>query len=162
VFQNEGELERHVRNMIATAITAHHPNIYALDNKKAVDIVICRDSPAPALFFLETKLYQSGHGRIHIGTGKGAGYQPEILLKKPDYFETNLRWIIVDGRLTEPRYVFVTNEIVRRYLAGSGIGDKFNNIQTRIFREVSGINEPSLIQELRTFLVPAAQSVATG
>ena len=46
-------------------------------------------------------------------------------------------------------------QAVRGRTAG-GIGEKFNNIQTRIFREVPGINEPSLIQALKKFLVPAA------
>jgi hypothetical protein len=161
-FSNEGELERHVRHLIANAITANNPNIYALSNKKAVDIVICRDGPIPALFFIETKLFQAGHGRMGIGTGKGAGYQPEIIQRKPDYFEMNLRWIIVDGRDPEPRYLFVTNEIIRRYLAGRELGEKFNNIQTRIFREIPAVDESLLIQELRTFLVPTAAQSAAG
>ena len=96
-FATEQILESHLRHLIAAQITTNHPHIYALDNKKAVDIVICRDGNPMAVFFIEVKLYQQTHGRLGIGTGAGGGYQPEIIVRNPDYFETHLRWVIVDG-----------------------------------------------------------------
>jgi len=96
-FASEQKLEIHLRDLITTRITAEHPYIYALGNKMAVDIVICRDRERPAVFFLEVKLFQPGHNRLGIGAGKGNGYQPEIIAHTPEYFDKHLRWIIVDG-----------------------------------------------------------------
>ncbi len=155
-FADERELESHVRKLIAANITAHHPEVYALDNKKAVDIVICRDGNSPALFFLETKLFDPRHVRMGIGSGKGAGYQPEIVTRKPVYFETNLRWLIVDGRETVPKFLFVPTSTIRKYLAGNVMGEKFNNIQLRIFKEVDSLTEDRLVAELRRFVLTVA------
>ena len=155
-FADERDLERHVRRLIAVNITAQHPEVYALDNKKAVDIVICRDGSSPSLFFLETKLFDPQHGRMGIGSSKGAGCQPEIVRRKPAYFEANLRWIVVDSRETIPKFLFVPTSTIRKYLAGNAIGEKFNNIQLRIFKEVESLTEIELVAELKQFVLPVA------
>src|SRR3990170_6360101 len=148
VFVKEAELETYLRNLIETKITAQHPYIYALKNKKAVDIVICRDGDRPALFFLEVKLYQQTHSRLPIGTGKGNGYQPEIVTRNPRYLESNLRWVIVDNRQSRPLFLFVPTSTVSKYLAGGGVGEKFNNIQLKIFRDVTSLDEDGLVDAL--------------
>ncbi len=151
-FTNERGLENHLRHLIATKITARYPHIYTLENKKAVDIVICRDGDRPAVFFLEVKLFQQKHGRLGIGTRRGIGYQPEIVARNPDYFETHLRWVIVHGGEPTASFLFVPTSTVRLYLAGGEIGEKFNNIQLRIFREVTAFDEDTLIDELYKWL----------
>lgn len=153
LFSKESELESHLRHLIKTQITAQHPHIYALENKKAVDIVICRDGENPTAFFLEVKLFQKSHGRLGIGTGGGSGYQPEIIARAPAYFETHLRWVIVDGREANISFLFVTTNAVRKYLAGTGIGEKYNNIQPKIFKEIPALDEASLVDELQEWLL---------
>jgi hypothetical protein len=113
-FKSERDLENYLRYLIATKITAEHPHVYALESKKAVDIVICRDGQRPAVFFLEAKLYRRGHGRLGIGTGRGIGYQPEIVARHPDYFEVHLRWVIVDGRKPTASFLFVPTSTVNQ------------------------------------------------
>jgi hypothetical protein len=152
-FSSERQLESYVRHLIETEITANHPHIYALESKKAVDVLICRDGEQPAVFFLEIKLFRQGHGRLGIGTGGGAGYQPEIVKCNPAYFEAHLRWIIVDGREPTAAFLFVPTSTVREYLAGGGIEKKFNNIQLKIFDEVTPFNEDALVDELRRWLL---------
>jgi len=91
MFGDEREFEAHIRALVTTHITSANPDIYPLKNKKAVDILICKDSPPPELFFIETKYHQVKHGRLGFGGRKGGGFQPEIVLRKPAYFESNLR-----------------------------------------------------------------------
>jgi len=153
MYTSEYELETHLRNLIAQKITAKHPNIYALKNKKVVDIVLCRDGKQPAIFFLEVKLFQEKHGRLGIGMSKGGGYQPEIIERNARYLETHLRWIIVDGREPTASYLFIPSTIVKKYLAGGGIGKKFNNIQLEIFKKENGLDENTLINELEKWLL---------
>ena len=152
-FANEAELEAHVRMLIAKYITAKHNGIYVLDNKKAVDILICRDEPQPDLFFLEVKYHKRSHGRLGFGSSSGGGFQPEIVSKKPIYFESNLRWVIASEEHPENGIIFVSSEVIRKYVAGGQVGDKFNNIQTKIFREVSGYGNQEFIAELSKWLI---------
>ncbi|MBC8264497.1 MAG: hypothetical protein H8E47_10285 [Anaerolineales bacterium] len=153
IFTGERDLENHLRHLIATKITARYPRVYTLENKKAVDIAICRDGDRPAVFFLEVKLFQQKHGRLGIGTGRGVGYQPEIVARNPDYFETHLRWVIVDGGEPTASFLFVPTSTIRQYLAAGEIGKKFNNIQLRIFREVNALDEDTLVEELCKWLL---------
>lgn len=152
-FASEQKLEIHLRDLITTRITAEHPYIYALGNKMAVDIVICRDRERPAVFFLEVKLFQPGHNRLGIGAGKGNGYQPEIIAHTPEYFDKHLRWIIVDGRQAVPSYIFAPTTIIRQFLARGELGHKQNNIRLRIFSEVAAYSEAALVDELRKWLL---------
>ncbi len=152
-FTNEKKFEEHVRRIIAENITAKYNDIYALDNKKAGDILICRDKPKPALFFLEVKYHKSSHGRLGFGGSSGIGFQPEILSKKPIYFESNLRWVIASEEHTETGIIFVPSEVIRKYVSGGTVGNKFNNIQAKIFHEVSGYGEQEFVAELSEWLI---------
>jgi len=152
-FTDEHDLESHLRQLIKSQITTKHPYIYAFENKKAVDVVICRDGKEPAVFFLEVKLFQAKHGRLGIGTGGGTGYQPEIIARSPHYLETHLRWVIVDSRQTVPSFLFIPTSIVAKYLSGKTISAKFNNIQLGIFRQVTAFSESQLIDEMSKWLL---------
>ncbi len=147
-FSNEAEFEAYIRRLIAENITAKNKSIYALENKKAVDILICRDSPKAALFFIEVKYHKGSHGRLGFGSSSGGGFQPEIVSKKPAYFETNLRWAIASEEHPENGIIFVPSEVIRSYVSGGSVGNKFNNIQAKMFREVAGLNEKEFITEL--------------
>lgn len=152
-FTSERQLEGYVRRLLETKITSRHPHIYALEYEKAADVVICRDGQRPAVFFLEIKLFQRHHGRMAIGTDRGRGFQPEIITRSPDYFETHLRWLIVDGREPSASFRLVSTDTVRRYLSGGKIGSKYNNIQPKIFKGVAGIDEDALVAELSRWLL---------
>lgn len=121
-----------------------------LTNKKAVDIVICKNQPVPTLFFLEIKYHKNKHNRLGFGQGKGGGFQPEILSKRPDFFETNLRWII--GSEDSELYYFLDNNGLRMYLQGGNVGEKFNGIQKKLFKNETGINKEDLTNKLLTWL----------
>jgi len=103
------------------------------------------------LFFIEVKFHKQNHGRLGFGSGKGGGFQPEIVRRRPTYFENNLRWVIssddCDG------IIFATSEDIRSYVAGGVIGEKFNNIQNRIFRDASMLTEDEFIESLKDWLL---------
>lgn len=162
-FNNEGEFETYVRGLIRTHITASNSAIYALKNKKAVDILVCKDAPTPELFFIEVKYHKKRHGRIGFGSRNGGGFQPEIVSQKPAYFENNLRWVMASAEHETGKLLFLTSDTVRKYLSGGVVAEKFNNFQKRIFREEAWLDEQQFIEQLRSWLgVPAAQQNAPG
>jgi hypothetical protein len=123
-----------------------------IKNKKAVDIIICKNKPTPELFFIEVKYHKNSHGRLGFGSGKGVGFQPEILSKKPEYFEKNLRWILFYE--DSDKIFFLTNEKIRNHISKDVIGEKFNNIRKKLFKEEKGLTENELIVELKSWLIP--------
>lgn len=149
-FSNEFQFESYIRHLIGTHITTINKNIFALTNKKAVDIVICKDGVEPHLYFLEVKFHMKKHGRLGFGGGKGSGFQPEILTKRPSYFERNLRWVV--GAEHTNLIYFLSSELLVKYLSGGGIGEKFNNIQRRLFDDHKGLTEDEFVTEMKSWI----------
>jgi hypothetical protein len=145
-FNNEYNFEKYIRELIDKNISSIDKKIYALRNKKAVDIIICDDNTPPKLFFIEIKYFKNNHGRLGFGGGQGGGFQPEILLKRPIYFEQNLRWIL--GREDNDKIFFLSNKQISKYYSGGIIGEKFNNIQTIVFKNEKGLLEKEFLEEL--------------
>jgi len=158
MFASEREFEAHIRDLVATHITPCNPTIYPLKNKKAVDILICKDSLVPELFFIEVKYHQAKHGRLGFGGSKGGGFQPEIVKRMPAYFERNLRWVLASEDHEPGKVLFIDSSVVRKYLAGGAVSEKFNNFQKRIFREGTWLSEQQLVHELRCWLGAVADA----
>lgn len=150
-FTSEKEFEAYIRQLVNLHITAGNPDIFTLTNKKAVDIVICKNGKIPHIFFIEVKFHVDSHGRLGFGSSKGNGFQPEILLKRPHYFENNLRWVI--GAEFTNKIFFLNNETMLKYLSGGAIGEKFNNIQKRIFKTEQGLTESEFVDELKKWIL---------
>ena len=153
VFANESAFEDHLRRLIDSHITSENPSVYALCHKTIGDIVVVRDGTSPAVFFVEVKYHQPSKSRVGIGTSYGAGIQPEILLKRPVYFETHLRWIIGSYTCRNNQFWFVTSDTLSRFISGGSIGKKQNNIQLRLFRDCPSIDEDQLVGQLRSWLL---------
>ena len=151
-YRNESDFESYLRGLIADRVTKTNPSIYALKNKKAVDILICRDCPQPALYFIEVKYHRAAHGRLGFGSGNGGGFQPEIVSAKPAYFESNLRWVLASEEHENGKVLFLPSEVIRRYIAGGEVGDKFNNIQRKIFQAERWITEKEFVEQLGQWL----------
>jgi hypothetical protein len=162
-YKSERELEARIRSLILEHITTRNPTVYTLKNKKAVDILICQDGPKPELFFIEVKYHQTKHGRLGFGGSKGGGFQPEIVSRKPAYFEKNLRWVLACEEHEANEVLFLTSEIVREYLAGGVVAEKFNNFQKKIFKEQAWLNEQQFVEQLQLWLgvTAAEQSLNT-
>jgi hypothetical protein len=151
-YSNEREFESYIRGIIKTKVTSFDPAVYALTNKKAVDILICRDTPRSQLSFIEVKFHQARHGRLGFGNRAGGGFQPEIVRDKPAFFENRLRWILASDAHEPGKVLFVDSAVIRKYLSGGGVGAKFNNIRKDIFRECEWISEAQLVNKLRRWL----------
>lgn len=76
--------------------------------------------------------------------------------RAPAYFESNLRWVLASDRHSEHGVLFLPSTVIRRYLAGGGVGEKHNNVQTRIFEEIPFLKEGELIIQLRDWFGPTA------
>ncbi|WP_445360279.1 hypothetical protein ACJJIL_16895 [Microbulbifer sp. EKSA005] len=152
-FENESEFESYLRGLIETRICPNNPDLVLFENKKAVDILICRNGENPALFFLEVKYHKQSHGRLAFGSSSGGGFQPEIISKAPDYFEANLMWLISGEGYSDNGVIFTSSSVIRNYLSGGSVGEKFNNIQKKIFREINGYNEDELVNRIESWLV---------
>ena len=159
-YESESKFEAHIRTLIQRHITDLEPSIYALQNKKAVDIIICKDAPQPELFFIEVKYHKSKHGRLGFGGSKGGGFQPEIIGRKPAFFESNLRWALASEDHEAGKVLFLSSEVLRKYLSGGQLGEKFNNIQSKIFREQPWLTEEEFVQQLCTWFGVASGCTA--
>lgn len=150
-FNNEKEFEQHIRELIKLHIIPQSVDLLLLHNKKAVDVLICRNGIHPAAFFIEIKYHRKD--RLGTGHGNGGGFQPEIIKCQPSYFESNMRWILGDVRY-DNSYWFVDNATIGQYLAGDAIEDKYNNIRVKIFKEQPKLTEEQLISVLLKWLIP--------
>lgn len=103
-----------------------------LDSKNVSDVIVCANTRnGPAALFVEVKYLTDRSGRIGIGDWEGKGFQPEILSKRPRYFELYTRWLIAaeDGWA-----VLADNETVRAHVSGGAIETgKQTNIKESIF-----------------------------
>lgn len=151
IYKKESELEAHIRRMFYHYIDLRS-GINLLQNKKVADLVICREQPVPSIFFIETKLYTPKKNRIGLGSGAGKGFQPEILLNRPVYFEEHLRWLICQDNGEDQRFIFVPSSTVSRYLANDSIEAKHNNIRREIFRLERLLDLKELFGEIRTWI----------
>jgi hypothetical protein len=151
IFKSEKEFETHIRELVIKYMLPKDKNLVLFKNKKAVDILICRNGKRAALYFIEIKYHKRSHGRLSTGHSKGVGFQPEILSKLPTYFESNMRWVLgaedIDG------YYFLKTSQLSEYLAGGKIGVKHNNIQAKVFRHESTFNRAELIQSLKDWIL---------
>lgn len=151
VFESEKHFERYIRTLIEEHICKYDPSIELLKSKKAVDILICKNRPTPELFFIEVKHFIKNHGRLGFGSRKGGGFQPEILSRRPEYFEKNLRWLLSTN--DNEHFYFLSNEDILNYISGGKISEKYNNIQNRLFTSHKGICEDELIEALRKWIL---------
>jgi hypothetical protein len=149
-INSELDFENHIRQIIQTEILTSNTNLILLTNKKAVDIIICRNNIKPTLFFIEIKYHKNKHGRLGVGHKNGGGFQPEILNKRPDFFETNLKWIISSE--DNDSYFLIDSYNIVNYIQGGQVGEKFNGIQKRLFKNEIGINKQQLIDNLKTWM----------
>ena len=93
-FENEKVFEKHIRQLISKHILPKDKERIMFQNKKAVDVLLCRNGKKPALYFIEIKYHKRSHGRLSTGHSKGGGFQPEILSRLPIYFEKNMHWVL--------------------------------------------------------------------
>ncbi|MGI1678081.1 MAG: hypothetical protein K6L75_05070 [Cellvibrionaceae bacterium] len=152
MFSREDEFEAYLRDLIQSRICSTNPDLQLLDSKKSVDILICRNGANPKAFFIEVKFHKKSHGRLGFGSGGGKGIQPEVVSKQPDYFEAYLRWIIADETTNNSNMIFIPTSTLVNYLSGKTVGEKHNNIQKKIFKEVDGFDENGLVEQLTNWL----------
>lgn len=147
---NETAFENHIRKDILNDIISENQSYKLFNFKKAVDVLIAKNGANPELYFLEIKYHKKSHGRLGFGHGKGGGFQPELLKDRTDYFEKNLRWIL--GNEDSENYWFVDNSILRNYLNGDSVGEKYNGIKLKFFNEVAPISKSELIEKIKEWL----------
>lgn len=94
------------------------------------------------MFFVEIKYHKISHGRLGFGHEKGAGFQPELLTRRPDYFESNLRWII--GSEESDSFFLLDNAQILKYIQGGKIDLKFNGLQKKLFKELEKLDKAQL------------------
>lgn len=147
---NETAFENHIRKDILNDIIAENESFKLFNFKKAVDVLIAKNGLNPELYFIEIKYHKKNHGRLGFGHGKGGGFQPEVLKNNTDYFENNMRWIL--GHDDSEKYWFVDNNILRRYLNGNAVGEKYNGIKLKFFKEQQSIAKAELEIQIKKWL----------
>lgn len=150
-FESEKLFEEHIRNLIKKHILPKDKELIMFQNKKAVDVLLCRNGKKPALYFIEIKYHKRSHGRLSTGHSKGGGFQPEILSRLPVYFEKNMRWVL--GVEDMEGYFLLKNSELKEYISGGSIGVKHNNIQAKLFNEQLLLTEKEFITTLKDWLL---------
>ena len=147
----ENTVENHIREIISNKIIGIKNHFTLLDSKNVADIIICRNIIIPKIFFIEVKHYSKKKGRIGFGDASGAGFQPEILTKRPKYLEENLIWVFQKEN-DKKYYVAYSNECIK-YVSGGLTGKKNNNFQLKIFDHIKSYNEKDFISFLEDWLL---------
>lgn len=153
-MDNELFVENRIRELIKNKIIGDKDYFTILDSKNVADIIICRNIIIPKIYFIEVKHYSSKKGRIGFGDANGAGFQPEILRKRPKYFEDNLIWVF-QKEGNEKYYVLNNNECMK-YISGEIIGEvggKQNNFQSKLFEQIKPVNENEFVKLLENWLL---------
>lgn len=149
-IDSETAFENHIRTYILNDIISENQSYKLFNFKKAVDILIAKNGANPELYFLEIKYHKKSHGRLGFGHGKGGGFQPELLKENTDYFEQKLRWIL--GNEDSENYWFVDNSTLRNYLNGDSVGEKYNGIKLKIFKDVNSLIKSELEIKIKEWL----------
>lgn len=149
-FQAEKEFEEYIRSIIKTHITKKNEDIYSLLYSKDVDIIVCKDKPKPKIFFIEVKYHKKSNGRLAFGHKEGKGFQPQILKAIPKYYLDNLRWVLASKETSGIH--FLDYNKLKEYIAGNKIDAKYNNFQTRLFKE-KGLTEMEFIRDLSKWIL---------
>ena len=151
---NEFVFENHIREIIQNSIIGSKDYFTLLDSKNVADIIICRNIIITKIFFIEVKHYSSKKGRIGFGDAIGAGFQPEILRKRPKYFEENLIWVFQNE--SHKKYYVLRNEDCVKYISGGVIGEvggKQNNFQSKLFDHIKPFNKIEFINWMENWLL---------
>ena len=69
--------------------------------------------------------------------------QPEILLKRPNYFEEYMRWVF--RHESDDNYYILTNKDCCNYIAGDKIGKKQNNFKQKLFNDITPLSEDEFV-----------------
>jgi hypothetical protein len=144
-------IEGRIRTIINQNIIGEKESFTLMDSKNVADIIVCRNTNIPKIFFIEVKHYSDTNGRIGFGDSNGTGFQPEILTKRSQYFEDNLVWIFQKENDDDYYYILNNNDCLK-YVSGGTIGRKQNNFQPRLFDEIKPLSEKEFINWLKNWL----------
>ncbi len=155
-FENEEDFRSWIHEELSKQLGEKWIVLHA---KNVSDIIVCRNaSEKPFAAFIEVKYHKSMHGRIGFGSGKGKGFQPEILERGPLYFEKYMRWVIADN--DSEKYLFFSNAEVRKNSAGGKIEKgKQNNFVYGLFEKNANIT--SHISDCPLRVAEWLESIAT-
>jgi hypothetical protein len=145
----EINIENNIRTIINKNIIGEKNDFTLLDSKNVADIIICRNIIIPKIFFIEVKHWSSTNNRI--GFGDGNGFQPEILNKRPKYFEDNLIWTF--QKENDEHYYVLNNSDCEKYIMGGFIGTKQNNFQEKLFNEIKPMKENEYLNWIENWLI---------
>jgi hypothetical protein len=152
-FANEQAFEKHLRNLIHEGICIQNPGIVVLENQNLADIVICKNVGATGIFFIEVKHLKPSMNRLGIGGKKGSGYQPELITKRPQYLESNLRWALYSETHKNNNIILITTEqLCTSYLQGDEVSEKYNGIKQDIFFKENGFSDSEFISNIKSWL----------
>jgi hypothetical protein len=150
----EIDFENHIREIISNKIIGSKDNFTLLDSKNVADIIICRNIIIPKVFFIEVKHYSNKNGRIGFGDANGYGFQPEILRKRPKYFEDSLIWTF--QKENDDKYYVLNNSNCIKYISGGEIGKvggKQNNFQSKLFDNINPMDENEFLKWIENWLL---------
>ena len=131
-FSNESEFRDWVQSELQARLERQGDSYLVLQSKNVNDIIVCKNKQdGPLALFIEVKYAKGSSGRIGVGDGNGRGFQPEILIRRPDYFERYTRWLVAsEGGVA----VLVDCDTLRGHAVGGVFArGKQNNVRPTVF-----------------------------
>lgn len=142
-FLSEGQFRDWVLSGLQAQLDRRGNLYVVLHSKNVNDIIVCKNiADAPLALFIEVKYAKGTSGRIGMGDRKGQGFQPEILIRRPEFFERYTRWLVGSEAGLG---VLADCDTLRRHAVGGVFAEgKQNNIRPSIF---DPDNRPFLIED---------------
>ncbi len=131
-FSREEEYRDWVQRELDARLVSASSKYVVLRSKNVNDIIVCKqESQRPLALFIEVKYFTAIKQRLGLGDRQGRGFQPEILVRRPQYFERYVRWLIGSQ---EGLAVLASSDDLRRHAVGHVFREgKQNNIQPSVF-----------------------------
>ena len=154
-FLNEDQFRDWVQSALQALLEPQGNSYLVLRSKNVSDIIVCKNRPVgPLALFIEVKYAKGSSRRIGVGDANGGGFQPEILIRKPDYFERYTQWLVASEAGVA---VLVGCDVLRRHAVGSVFAKgKQNNIRPTVF---DAENHPFPLDEAPARIAEWLQSV---
>ena len=139
IFSSEKDFENHIRELLESEVAMPHCGFTILKGSGIADIIICRENPHQAVFFIEVKYAREADAII-----VSKGIQSEVLFGNLPYINDHFMWLVGSNN-HDGQYWLLDSSALTEFITGT------NNISLNIFLH-GGLTTEKLANRLRKWL----------